>query len=341
MGETKMKTLILQAAALVLPFSLPAAVTCGSTVSGTVTLTSDLMCNSQNGLLVGADNTTIDLNGHTISCAGPGLQGTCQRIISNGQYQPPTTYFGIASSKHSGVHIKGPGRIYGFAIAVGFDGGQDLMVDDVVISGPSQPDGKSNQRLITEGVLLLNVKCAPGSVAPVAVVKNSDISDQSVGVFLQNAECVQVSSNYLHDNNGLSGDAHGIDLLNSRNNTIVRNTIERNGTNRSGATGDAGIQLYNGVNGDTSNNSIVANIVNNNCGDGIVAATGANNNTIERNSVRFNGTSALNGQCLAQLAPTFFDLAERTAGPGNAWNPNNRCRTNSPTIPAGVCGPLE
>jgi hypothetical protein len=38
---------------------------------------------------------------------------------------------------------------------------------------------------------------------------------------------------------------------------------------------------------------------------------------------------------------TFFDLAERAAGAGNVWNPNNQCRTNSATIPGGVCGPLE
>ena len=38
------------------------AISCGDTVSGVVTLNADLVCNNINGLNIGADNTTINLN---------------------------------------------------------------------------------------------------------------------------------------------------------------------------------------------------------------------------------------------------------------------------------------
>jgi nitrous oxidase accessory protein NosD len=47
------------------------SVTCGMTVTSSVTLTSDLTC-AGNGLVVGADNITINLNGHRLSGNGTG-----------------------------------------------------------------------------------------------------------------------------------------------------------------------------------------------------------------------------------------------------------------------------
>jgi len=124
----------------------------------------------------------------------------------------------------------------------------------------------------------------------------------------------------------------------------MKNVVVRNGASRFplNAVPDSGIQLLNGSpSGDTSGNQIHSNAVNDNCGDGIAAVLGANNNTIIKNTARFNGDSTLSGQCLSVAAGTFFDLAERSAGAGNAWNPNNLCRTQNGTIPAGVCNPGE
>ena len=49
-----------------LPLSSPA---CGQVVHGNVTLTANLVC-LRNGLIVGGDNTTINLNGYSVN--GPG-----------------------------------------------------------------------------------------------------------------------------------------------------------------------------------------------------------------------------------------------------------------------------
>src|SRR5579883_1710570 len=44
------------------------ALSCGDTVTANTTLTADLNCVASSGLIIGANNVTIDLNGHTISC---------------------------------------------------------------------------------------------------------------------------------------------------------------------------------------------------------------------------------------------------------------------------------
>ena len=57
-------------AATITPITNPA---CGEVVQGSVNLTSNLNCTGD-GLIVGADNTVINLNGYTLT--GPGQQSS-------------------------------------------------------------------------------------------------------------------------------------------------------------------------------------------------------------------------------------------------------------------------
>ena len=79
---------------------LTANVDCGNVVSGVVELNLNLEC-SQDGLIVGADYTTIRLNGHSIM--GPG---------------PKSSKVGISVGNHVGVTIQGPGTIEQWQAAV-------------------------------------------------------------------------------------------------------------------------------------------------------------------------------------------------------------------------------
>ena len=65
------------------------AVSCGQTLKASVRLANDLLHCPESGLIVGADNITVDLNGHTIG-------GTNER-------KPGTA--GIANDKHANVKI--------------------------------------------------------------------------------------------------------------------------------------------------------------------------------------------------------------------------------------------
>jgi hypothetical protein len=330
---TLMKTLraLLPILALsIYPSLAKAAINCGDFVSGNVTLTSDLSCSST-GLTVFSSFTHINLNGHTISCSGGGYGGSCQ--TTGGPV-------GIASHHHDFVEITGPGVIRGFAVGIVLQSGTGFLITNVTVTGPPQTDVIHNPRpQETVGIAVGSASCffafAP---VPSAVLKSNDVSNHNMGIQLSQSNCAAVLGNSVHDNNG-PADSHGIDVLNTADSTINRNLVHANGGNSSVGNPDSGITL---LGTGSSGNTVVNNTVLNNCGNGIVTFNGAQDNNIVHNVARFNATS-LFPQCRPASVdlPKFFDLAEFNEGPGNNWNPNNKCRTQSAGIPAGVCNPGE
>jgi large repetitive protein len=89
--------------------ALASHLSCGDTITTNTTLDSDLVNCPNNGIVIGADNITLDLNGHTIDGDGtlvdPCPEGeTCDVGVDN-------------SAGHSGVTIEG-GSIRQFALGV-------------------------------------------------------------------------------------------------------------------------------------------------------------------------------------------------------------------------------
>ena len=104
---------------------------CPQTVSGSVRLETDLLCTSSSGLIVGADNTSIDLNGHQIVCAGSGYAASCQ----GGSVE-----IGVETNNHDNVHVfshvKG-GSIDGFDQDVHVSSLSDgATVKQLTLTGP-------------------------------------------------------------------------------------------------------------------------------------------------------------------------------------------------------------
>ena len=91
-----------------------ASLSCGQVIKDSVKLSANLDCKSD-GLIVGADGITIDLNGHTLN--GPG---------------PQSSKIGIMLATSSGVTITGPGTISGFQAGILDTGGQDNQIGKVV-----------------------------------------------------------------------------------------------------------------------------------------------------------------------------------------------------------------
>jgi parallel beta-helix repeat protein len=329
---TLMKTfrVLLPILALTMYPSLAKAVNCGDSVNGNVILTSDLNCSST-GLTVSASFTHINLNGHTISCSGGGYGGSCQ--MTGGPA-------GIASYHHDFVEITGPGTINGFAVGIVLQSGLGFFVTNVKVTGPPQTDVIVNPRpQETVGMAIGSTSCFfPFAPIPSVVLWANDVSHHNMGIQLSQVGCAIVRENNVHDNNG-PADSHGIDVIDATNSLIDRNQVHANGGNSSAGNPDSGITL---LAGGSSGNTIVNNTVTGNCGNGIVAFNGAQNNDIRNNVARFNPTSLL-PQCRPASVdlPKFFDLAEFNEGPGNIWNSNNKCRTQSAGIPAGVCNPGE
>jgi hypothetical protein len=305
------------------------AQSCGSVVSGTVVLQQNLVC-SGTALYVGADNTTIDLNGKSITCSGDGYQYSCQPMIGGTN----SNRVGIVVSNRQNVFIKN-GTISGFSTGIRIEGGYNTRVSGVTVSGPTSPLWYGNQRAFTLGIYVYNAPCVGRSTVN-ASIASSNINNQSNGIKIENSGCTDVSNNQIHDNNSGYGDAHGITVVNSTRTRLFSNTVINNGTNQ---TTDSAIQV---VGASSVSNGLYSNIVNSNCGDGIVVRDGATYTTTQTNTAKFNGTVNLVQQCMTPpAAGVFFDLANRQAGPNNTFTPDNVCRTQSAGIPAGVCGPLE
>ena len=89
-------------------------VACGQVVQGNVTLTANLNCTGD-GLIVGDDATTINLNGFGIY--GPGAD---------------SSKVGIGVSE-DGVTINGPGIISGFQAGVLATGAKELVVTSLIM----------------------------------------------------------------------------------------------------------------------------------------------------------------------------------------------------------------
>jgi hypothetical protein len=82
-----------------------APLACGDTITADVTLTADLTGCQDNGLVIGADNVTLDLNGHTIGGDGAPF-ASCQDGVD--------CDVGVDNSAgHSGLRVTG-GSVRGF-----------------------------------------------------------------------------------------------------------------------------------------------------------------------------------------------------------------------------------
>jgi parallel beta-helix repeat protein len=87
----------------------PAGLKCGDTITADTTLEADLTGCRSNGLVIGADNITLDLNGHTISGDGKLVRRCPRRQICD---------VGVANDDRSGVTVRN-GSVRGFAIGIG------------------------------------------------------------------------------------------------------------------------------------------------------------------------------------------------------------------------------
>jgi parallel beta-helix repeat protein len=95
--------------------SPPAGLECGDTITADTTLDRDLTGCPSNGLLIGADDITLDLNGHTISGDGKPVRRCPRR-------QPCD--FGVLNERHDGVTVRN-GSLRGFGVGVLIGGVRD------------------------------------------------------------------------------------------------------------------------------------------------------------------------------------------------------------------------
>jgi parallel beta-helix repeat protein len=240
---------------------------CGDTITHDTKLKKDLVDCPGNGIVIGADDITLDLNGHTID--GDGVVG-CEDLYA--------CDFGVDNTAgHHGVTVQN-GSIREFASAVVAFGAEDnrlrrLCVSHNVLGGLLLVES-SGSRIEQSSISANGLTTDQAGVgffdsSDVRIYGNSIRGNGDIGMFLQGLDDTRVERNWV------SGNPEAGVILDGNRNWVSANRASKNGDGIS-------------VGGD--NNTIVGNRVSDSlvcpdgCGAGI-GSTGGTGNLISRNFV--------------------------------------------------------
>jgi parallel beta-helix repeat protein len=239
-------------------------VSCGQVLTQSTTVGNDLVDCLGDGLVVGSDNITVDLNGHTIDGVGLGA--------------------GVRNDGHSFVTVRN-GTIQEFDQGVLLGPGTQLNVVEDLTAQANQVAGielagAGSGNHVRDNTLTGNsiaVSLLDGSTGN-TVARNMITGGGNRGIIL-----VASSDNTLLTNTISGAGDGGIDLSQASN----ANRVESNVVT---STGDAGISVS-----DSDGNQLLSNTTSENS-DGGISLSAANNGLVSGNDVRFNPTGIeLNG----------------------------------------------
>lgn len=294
------------------PAPVPGAVTCGQTVTTSIRLLNDLTNCPGDGLVVGADGITIDLDGHSIDGTNLGSG------VANRGHDSVTVTNGSISEFDLGVELGN-----GTALAIV----SDLTLQANQIAGIQLTNadngiaGNTLRRNLvvgnTAGILVL------GGTQRAVLTDNTLAGSATVGI------SVQSSSGNTLDGNRVSGTSGpGIELDGASTNTVRGNVVDgssgpaidvHTGSSANSVTGNDLADSESGIVVDSSDGNRVAdNTVHGMSGAGVALGTAADNQVIG-NDLRFNGTGV--------------DLEAST---GNTIEANNASETSGTGIEVGT-----
>jgi parallel beta-helix repeat protein len=182
---------------------------CGQVVSGNVTLTSNLNC-SGDGLIVGDDNTVINMNGYSIS--GPGKSSSKVAIM-------------VPASSH--VEINGPGHISDFQAGVLATGSNDVKVSRLIFSDNQIAVFMTGNRnaMITENIMDRNTIAVAAHSARAADIESNVMDGNALaGVTFVNSLDSTISGNNIQGSND------GVFLDPQSSNNVVDSNIAKQNT---------------------------------------------------------------------------------------------------------------
>src|SRR5438477_930927 len=170
---------------------------CDMRVSESFTLANDLTC-EKDGMVIVADNVTVDLGGHTLT--GPGMGPQTWPL-------PQLDSVGVRVGGHTGVVVRN-GKTTGFSTGVYF-------VDETA----STIENVTTERNRFGFYIHASNK---------NVVKNSDVEFNIYGLHLQNSDDNLLQGNLLARQTYNSPGGYGLYMYASARNRVIENTIDSN-----------------------------------------------------------------------------------------------------------------
>lgn len=294
----------------------PTGLRCGAVITHDTTLTASLGPCSKGGLVIGASNITLDLNGFSVT----GRSGKTGDGV------------GILISGRTGVTVRN-GRVSDFDAGVAIMGGSGNTVQDMLVvnniggaKGSSFGDGihisGSDQNSILGNDVIHNgpfdgiglVGASGNNVIDGNVVSESNIALSTGGIRIEGPGA---TDNVIRSNAVSASSIDGIAVFSDQQtgqlntgNQILDNTVVANGFGSvaAGVRPGEGIRTFLRANSTT----IQGNNVQDNAGSGILIASGSLNNTIVSNTATGNAREAAPG--------SRFDLHDlNDACDNNVW----------------------
>ncbi len=260
--------------------ALAAQVSCGDTVTHDTTLHSDLSDCPGDGLVIGADNITLDLNGHTIDGdATPAGGDDPDRGIRLVGHHGVTIQNGTVQEFDRGVRLDGASGNRLRRLVVRRSGGRGIELTDgsdgnEIDANTSSGNGRTGIALVSSDDNVLERNTASGNAntgiagftATHNRVENNVIADNGdTGIFWTDG-----SNDSRIEANVISGNVvTAMEMDFSDRNLVTRNRVARNG--------DGLVVL--GSNDDSVTGNLVTDAIGcpDGCGYGIVVDGGANN----------------------------------------------------------------
>ena len=164
---------------------------CGQVITQNVILTSNLNCADSDGLIVGASDIVIDLNGHTIS--GPDVDSQ----------EKTSSKVGVMIPNMNNVVVQ-DGTIQGFQAGILMTGSQNVELSNII--------SKNNQiGAFSTGASIVNVHL-------------SILMNNQIGFAGHSTQQATIENNILYQNT-----LAGITLVNSDNGVLTLNSITESG----------------------------------------------------------------------------------------------------------------
>jgi parallel beta-helix repeat protein len=197
---------------------LSTSLSCGQVIKQSVKLTANLDCKTD-GIIVGADGITIDLNGFTLS--GPGEK---------------SSKVGIMFADNDGVTVQGPGTIKSFQAGALFSGGEDNKIsrvtfteNEIAVFETGSKNVVIEDNLMFENSIGVAAHSSSGSMLTTNLFKSNDLA----GVTLVNSASNELSMNTIQ------GSVNGIflDGQSTKNNVNSNNVLQNLGVDLNNGNG--------------------------------------------------------------------------------------------------------
>lgn len=196
---------------------LTTSLSCGQVIKQSVKLTANLDCKTD-GIIVGADGITIDLNGFTIT--GPGEKSSKVAIMF---------------ADNDGVTVQGPGTIQKFQAGALFSGGEDNKISRVTFTENEIAVFQTGSKnvVIEDNLMFGNsigvaAHSSSGSIMTTNLFKSNDLA----GVTLVNSAGNELSMNTIQGSvNGIFLDGQSTKNTISSNNVLQNRGVDMNNGN--------------------------------------------------------------------------------------------------------------